>query len=181
MSRSVLIDTTPPAEAQPRVDALLAPFAEMLGAVPDALRLLAVSPPVLENYVANLGHYLHHPTLSGPLLAMIRYLVSATGGCRYCIDLNARMLLQAGFDLDALQRAVDAPEEAPFDARERALLNLAIRAVNRPGELGAAEFDAVRAHGWSDRDLFDAIWHGYGNRAIGNALETFGLHAEGTL
>lgn len=181
MSQSILIDTTPPADALPRVEALLAPFAEMLGAVPDALRLLAVSPPVLENYVANLGHYLHHPTLSGPLLAMIRYLVSATGGCRYCIDLNARMLLQAGYELEALQRAIDTPEQAPFEPRERALLALAVNAVNRPGKIEAAELDAVRAHGWSDRDLFDAIWHGYGNRAIGNALETFGLHAEGTL
>ncbi len=177
----VRIDATPPAGEEGRVAQQLAPFDAMFGRAPDALRLMGVSPPMLENYVAGLGYFLNHPTLSQPLLAMVRYLVSATGGCRYCIDLNAVMLTQAGFDLETITAAVDDIDRAPFEPRERALIATVVKAVNEPHGVSNSELKRLRGHGWSDRDLFDALWHGFGNRSIGNLFETLNLQTDGTL
>lgn len=181
MNPTILIDPTPDGDGAPRVEALLAPYAEMFGQAPDALRLLGVSPPILENYSRNIGYFMEHPRLSMPLLAMIRYLVSSDGRCRYCIDFNAAMLIGGGIDADTLERARDDMEALPFEPRERALLTHVIAEVRRPGALTGEAVAELRAHGWSDRDLFDAVYHAHTNRAFGNVMESFQLHAEGTL
>jgi alkylhydroperoxidase family enzyme len=175
------IDPAPPREDAAKVDALLAPFEKMMGRAPDALRLMSVSPPVLENYIRNIGHYMNHASLSPALAAMIRYLASTSGGCSYCIDLNERMLLDAGCDLDAIRQTRDNPEDAPLESREVALLRLVFAAVNHPHEVQRPHSDEVRAYGWSDGDIFDALYHGHAARALGNLLDSLNLREEGVL
>lgn len=182
MNQTIVIDPTPRTDGDRRqVEGLLAPYVEMFGHAPDALRLLGISPPVLENYSRNIGYYLEHPALSMPLLAMIRYLVSTDGGCRYCVDFNAAMLMESGMELETLQRAVADPETAPLEPHEQRLLARVMEEVKRPGSLTTDAVTELRELGWSDRDLFDAVYHAHMNRAFGNVMESFGLHAEGTL
>ncbi|MGD2064769.1 MAG: hypothetical protein PVF51_14500 [Nitrospirota bacterium] len=178
---SAYIDATPPAEDAARVEAATAPFAEMLGRVPDGLRLLGVSPALLEGYVENIHYFMGHPRLGQALTTMIRYLVSSAGDCRYCIDLNEGMLVAAGFELEAVRRARQDPAQAPLPERERALLTLVLHAVANPHGMEPTEFAAVRAFGWSDQDIFDAVYHGVFNRAFGNLLEAFNVHHDGSL
>ena len=175
------IDPAPPRDHAAKVDALLAPFEKMMGRAPDALRLMSVSPPVLENYIRNIGHYMNHASLSPVLTAMIHYLASASGGCSYCIDLNERMLLDAGCDLEAIRRTRDNPEDAPLESREVALLRLVFAAVNRPHETQRSHFDEVRTAGVGDGGNFGALEHGPAARALGNLLDSLKLREEGVL
>ena len=148
MNQTTLINPAPRDEEDGRrVEALLAPYVEMFGRAPDALRLLGISPPVLENYSRNIGYYLEHPALSMPLLAMIRYLVSADGGCRYCVDFNAAMLMEGGMELETFQRAVADPDTAPLEPREQRLLARVMEEVKRPGSLTADAVAELREQG----------------------------------
>lgn len=175
MSTTVRIDTTPPANEKAKVDAILAPYAEMLGRAPGGLKLLGVSPPMLESYAATIGYYMAHPTLSQPLLTFIRYLVSARGDCEYCVDLSETFLINAGFDLDAIRAALKDNALVPLDERDKALLLAAVDAVDHPDSVTPARLDALRDLGWTDRDVFDAVWHATMNRAFGRTAESFGL------
>jgi len=169
------IDLVPPAEDQHRVEQVMAPYIEMLGRAPGGLRMMGVSPTLLEHYAGTIGYYMGHQRLGQPLLTFIRYLVSWQGDCSYCIDLNESFLLNAGLDLDAVRATRDHPEQAPLDDRDRALLLLALDAVDRPEAVTSERIESLRAQDWSDRDMLDAIWHANLNRAFGRTAESFGL------
>ncbi len=173
------IDTAAPSGEQDWVDRIIGPYAEMLGRVPGGLRMLSVSPPLLEHYAGTIGYYMDHPRLSQPLTAFIRYLVSWRGDCAYCVDLNEAFLMNAGLDLETIRAARDDPDRAPLPDREKALLRLAVEAVDMPQAVTAERLDALRDEDWTDRDIFDAVWHAALNRAFGRTAEAFDLAPDG--
>lgn len=176
---SIRIDITPPSEELAKLEAIMAPYKEILGRAPGGLQLLGVSPPVLEHYAGTIGYYMAHPTLGQALLTFIRYLVSWRGDCAYCVDLNEAFLINAGLDLDAIRATREDPELAPLEERDKALLLLAVEAVDRPESVSADRLDMLRDLGWSDRDILDAVWHATLNRAFGRTAEAFGLPPDG--
>jgi alkylhydroperoxidase family enzyme len=175
----IRIDMTPPRDEQAQVERIMAPYVEMLGRVPGGLQLLGVSPPILEHYAGTLNYYMAHPTLSQPLLTFIRYLVSWRGDCDYCVDLNEAFLISGGVDLVTIRASREDPSLAPLEARETALLLLAIEAVDHPDAVTITRLDELRHLGWQDRDIFDAVWHATLNRAFGRTAEAFGLPPDG--
>lgn len=178
-SSAVRIDTTPPAGEQSGVDRIMAPYREMLGRVPGGLQMLAISPPLLSHYSGTIHYYMQHPTIGQPLLTFIRYLVSWRGDCEYCVDLNEGFLLNAGFDLDTIRATRTDPNRAPLDARDKALLLLAVDAVDTPESVRPERLAALRELGWTDRDIFDAVWHAATIRAFGRTADAFGLPPDG--
>lgn len=169
----------PPVGEEGRVDAVIAPWAAMLGRPPAGLQLFGLSPPLLEHYAAGIDYYMHHPRLGAVLRTFIRYLVSWRGACTYCVDLNEAFLANAGIDLAVARAARNDPRAAPLEPAEQALLLFALDVVERPATVDAARIDALRHAGWSDRDIFDAAWHAAQNRAFGMVAEAFGLPPEG--
>ena len=83
-----LIQTTPPEKAEGKLAELYAEVEQLFGVVPNNARMLGISPAILENQVQLVGYYRGHPTLSTPLLAMIRMLVSKACKSPYCQKLN---------------------------------------------------------------------------------------------
>jgi alkylhydroperoxidase family enzyme len=176
---AVRIDITPPSTDKSKVDAIMAPYKEMLGRAPGGLQLLGASPPLLEHYAGTIGYYMGHPNLGQPLLTFIRYLVSWRGDCAYCIDLSEAFLISAGLDLDTIRATREDPTRAPLEEREKAMLLLALDAVDRPESVSTERLDGLRDFGWSDRDILDAVWHATSNRAFGRTVESFGLPPDG--
>lgn len=177
--KHALLNPVPPVGEEERVEAIFSQVQETMGFVPDGLRLYAISPPLLEAFVGNGGYFRQHPSLRGELLAMIRYLVSAEVGCQFCIDLNEGMLVNAGLDQDRVRAAREDADKAPLPDNEKALLKLALRAVDDPDGIGKADLAAVRKVGWSDRDVFDAIAQAASNRAFNFMLKTFNVDQQG--
>lgn len=176
---SIRIDVTPPEDEHDKVVQIMAPYVAMLGRPPGGLQMLGISPALLEHYAGSIGYYMTHPNLSQPLLTFIRYLVSWRGDCAYCVDLNEAFLVNAGMDLDAVRAARDDPERAPLEDREKRLLILAIDAVDDPASITDARMNELRELGWTDRDVFDAVWHATTNRAFGRTAEAFDLSPDG--
>lgn len=177
----IRIDTQPPSGEEYRVKKVVAPYREMLGRTPGGLEMFGISPPLLEHYAGTIDYYMSHPRLSQPLLTFIRYLVSWNGDCPYCLDLNEAFLVNAGFKLGAVRATRNDPLLAPLEEQEKALLMFALDAVDRPESITTKRSEALKALGWSDRDLFDAVWHATHNRAFGRTAETFGLPPDGFL
>lgn len=176
---SIRIDTTPPAGEAGRGETIVAPFEEMLGRAPGGLRMLGTSPTLLEHYAGTIHYYLEHPRLGQPLLTFIRYLVSWRGDCAYCVDLNEDFLMRAGLDLDAIRATREDPASAPLDHPDQALLLVALDAVDAPESITPDRLEALRALGWSDRDILDAVWHATLNRAFGRTADSLGLPPDG--
>ncbi len=174
-----LLHPVPPAGQEDRVEQIFGGIKEHLGFIPDGLRLYGISPPLLEAFVGNVGYFMGETKLPPELTTMIRYLVSAQAGCQFCIDMNESFLLQQGHKLEEVRAARRHPDKAPLDDKQKILLNLALKAVDDPEAIHAADLDAVRQQGWTDRDIFDAVVQAANNRAFNFVLRTFKVEAQG--
>lgn len=151
-----------------------------LGFVPDGLRLLSISPPLLETMMGNIGYFNMGGTKLSPILtAMIRYQISSNAGCRFCIDLNEGFLTNLGLDLDEVRASHNKPESAPLDDKDKALLIFAVKSIQNPNDIDEVEMAKVKKHGWKDREIFDAVAQAASNKSFNYLLKTFNVTHQG--
>jgi uncharacterized peroxidase-related enzyme len=179
MTQAPLIYPVTPAGESETVNAIFNMVEEHIGFVPDGLKLYSLSPPLLQNFAGNIGYFREGTALPAILTTMIRYLVSSAANCSFCVDMNESFLDQMGVDLDAVRAARDNPDLAPLNDMEKSLLKLALKSVENPESISEDEIKAVRAQGWSDRDIFDATVQAANNRAFNYILSTFKIHHQG--
>lgn len=171
-----VIETVVPEKATGELAEVYAQIGQVLGRVPNGLRMYSQSPVLLAEYWRQLGYYMQHPTLPQALLATIRLLVSEANHCEYCIDMNAGMLINLfGLTPDQVAALRRDPEAAPFSAKDKALLRLVLKTVVKRQAATRAEIDGLTALGWSQADVLDAVAHGA--RSIGGdvLLNAFGV------
>lgn len=174
-----LIQPTPPAEDQAKVQAIFQAVESKMGFLPDAVRLYAISPPLLEAFLAGVGYFHGGTKLSPQLTAMIRYLVSSSAQCRFCIDLNEGWLIQMGMDLDRLRAARDNPALAPLPPPELTLLRLALTAVEDQDRVTPELIEEAKSAGFGEREVFDAVVQAANNRALNIVLRSFKVETQG--
>jgi alkylhydroperoxidase family enzyme len=155
-----LIQTTPPEKAEGKLAELYAEVEQLFGMVPNNARMLGISPAILENQVQLMGYYMGHPTLSTPLLAMIRMLVSKACKSPYCQKLNTGLLNKSGFTMEQIMAMQADPTQAPLDEKQKALLLFVLKACDNPHSVTGDDLDRLRTLGWGDQDIFEAVAHG---------------------
>lgn len=169
-----IIATTVPEQATGQVAEIYAQMQQAMGRVPNAMQLYSASPAMLAMQWQYLGYNFQHPTLGFPLLATLRMLVSQDHECEYCIGFNEAMLIErAGFTAEQTAATKRDPAAAPLPAKDKAMLLFVLKATRTPKAVTPADLDAVRALGWSDRDIFDAVNHGARNIASDILFNTF--------
>ena len=88
---------------------------------------------------------------------MIAAHVSHLNGCGFC--LGAHKWTLAAMDISPLTiEAIEAgPEAEGIDERLRPILRFATKLTRTPDRIGQANIDDLRAAGWSDQSIEDAI------------------------
>lgn len=155
-----IINTVKPEDATGLLAEVYKRFKENMGMVPNAFIIRSSSPELVAIQAKSLSYYFNHETLSRPLTAFIRMLVSETERCEYCINLNTGMLLQAGFTEDQLLAAKEDYEKIPLDEKDKELVKFVLKVVKDSHSTTAEDMDKLRGLGWSDRDILDAVNHG---------------------
>jgi alkylhydroperoxidase family enzyme len=155
-----LVQTTLPEKAEGKLAELYAEVEQMFGMVPNNVRMLGVSPPLLENQLQLIGHYMGHPTLTTPFLAMVRMLVAKACHSPYCQNLNSGLLLKAGFTKEQIAAMQADPAQVPLDEKQKTLLLFVLKACDNPHSVSAEDMDRLRSLGWSEVDVVDAVAHG---------------------
>lgn len=155
-----LIRTIEPSEATGELAKLYTMIETMRGNVGNNAKLFSVSPELLRQQMEFIRFYMNHPTLSMPLLAAIRIMVSSGEECQFCIDYNTGMLINmAGWTFDQVAQMRKDPASANLPEREIAMLLLALKAVRNAHGVTANDLDTLREMGWSDSDILDAVNH----------------------
>ncbi len=169
-----IVSTVAPEGATGRVAELYGQMQQTMGRVPNAFQLYSASPDLLEMQWQQVGYYFRHPALSFPLLATIRMLVSQANDCAYCIGMNEAMLIErAGFTPEQIAAAKRDPAATPLPAKDKAMLLFVLKATKTPKAVTTADLAALRALGWNERDIFDAVHHGARNVAVDILFNTF--------
>jgi alkylhydroperoxidase family enzyme len=155
-----IIKTIEPEEATGELAKLYKVIETMRGSVGNNAKLFSVSPELLRQQMDFIKFYMNHPTLSMPLLASIRIMVSDSEECQFCIDFNTGMLINfAGWTLDqviAMRKNID---DANLEKREIEMLKIVIKAIRNAHGVNANDLDTLREMGWSDSDILEAVNH----------------------
>ena len=86
---------------------------------------------------------------------MIVVATSATNGCLYCVIAHGAILrIRAKDPLVADQVAVN-PLKADITPRQKAMLAFALKVAQASATIAEADFEALRAHGFTDEDAWD--------------------------
>ncbi|OQP40745.1 hypothetical protein A4H97_14085 [Niastella yeongjuensis] len=126
---------------------------KMIGFVPNVLKVLSVSPEVLESFLtlqSNLSQVLDLKTRTAISLA-----VSEANGCHYCLSAHSFF---------ASKGAKITDEEISLNRQGKSVNNkiaaaatFAAKVVARRGEVGVEDIEEVRKAGYTDKEIVEII------------------------
>jgi uncharacterized peroxidase-related enzyme len=130
---------------------------EKAGFVPNVFLALAHRPAELRAFLAYHDALLlkENSGLSKGEREMIIVATSGVNNCLYCVVAHGAILrVYEKKPLVADQVAVNH-RKADITPRQKAMLDFALKVTRASHEVGDADFDALRAHGFSDEDIWD--------------------------
>lgn len=180
------IEVVSPAQASGRLEKIYKLIQSPDGQVDNVLQVHSLRPHTLEGHMAIYKAVLHHSRNLLPewYLEAVGVTVSRLNGCDYCARHHAegmqRLLKADSRDVVAYTAALDekVPGE-PFTAREQLGLAYARKLTHVPGEIEAADIDALLDAGFDDGEILElnqvAAYFAYANRTVSG----LGVNTEG--
>lgn len=157
-----LVTTVAPENAEGVIKEGYEMFQKNVGAIPQPMQLMSISPALFELQLKRIQYFGKHPKLSFALLAHIRYLAAQTLDYGYCMDLNRHFLKKLGNDDDSIAAMEKDPSRSMLEEHESAMLDFVIRSMKKPGSITAADISKLKDLGWEERDMVDALAQGVG-------------------
>jgi uncharacterized peroxidase-related enzyme len=141
-----------PADVRERILAVQ----EKSGFVPNVFLALAHRPEEFRAFFAYHDALMEKPGgLSKAEREMIVVATSGANGCQYCVVAHGAILrIRAKNPLVADQLAVNY-RKADITPRQRAMLDFAMKVALDSAAIGEADFEALRAQGFSDDEAWD--------------------------
>lgn len=129
---------------------------EKSGFVPNVFLKLARRPDEFRAFFAyHDALMLRDNALSKGEKEMIVVATSAANNCLYCVVAHGAILrIYEKNPLIADQLAINY-RKADITARQRSILDFAVKVATRSGEIGESDFEALHGHGLSDEDAWD--------------------------
>jgi uncharacterized peroxidase-related enzyme len=145
-----------PAPLSPDMAAYFQKCEDKIGYVPNVLVAYSHAMPKLETFAAFYNELMLAPSgLSKLEREMIAVVVSAENHCWYC-------LVAHGAAVRALSGKPELGDALAFNyrvaevtERQRAMLDFSAKMARASSEIGDADRDALRKHGFSDADIWD--------------------------
>ena len=149
------------ATASPEVSALYEEFCERFGRphVPGTLKCFATHPPLLEHMMGLAEAMLFSEgALGRSSKELIATFLSARNQCAYCADSHGAALLQQSHSPDLLQAAIACDLASPaLEPSQQALLHFVGKINDHAGRLDSNDVAEVRATGWTDLQIAEAV------------------------
>jgi uncharacterized protein YciW len=76
------------------------------------------------------------------------------------MDFNKLILKKQGLEDDDIKQIEADPTKSLLEEKESAMLAFVVNAVKEPSSVKAEEIEKLKAMGWEDNDLVDALAHG---------------------
>jgi uncharacterized peroxidase-related enzyme len=150
------LDLGPDAALEPDNEAYFAKCMEKLGFVPNVLRAYAFDNAKLRAFIAMADDLmLADSGLSKLEREMIAVAVSAVNHCHYCLTAHGAAVRQRAGDPVMGELIVQNYRAAGLSARQKAMLDFAVKLTEAPDKIEEADRQGLRDAGFSDRDIWD--------------------------
>ncbi|NRQ39953.1 alkylhydroperoxidase [Nonomuraea sp. NN258] len=114
---------------------------------------MAHSPALLEGYL-NLSRAMKRVKIPRPLSEKISLALQEWIGCELCKQAHTAAARAAGLSESDIELA---RQGTSTDAREAALIGVAVRVYAEPASLSEQDVAELRGHGWSDRVIAELV------------------------
>ncbi len=129
---------------------------EKLGFIPYVLLAYTLRPEKLKNFVRTYNELmLGDSGLSKLEREMIAVTVSSANHCYYCLVAHGQAVRFLSDDPQLGEMVAMNYRVAGLPPRQRAMLDFTAKLTERPHEMGEADRQALRDHGFADADIFD--------------------------
>jgi len=121
-------------------------------------------------------YLLDETTLSYDTKESIALLISLENGCKMCVDVHKGIAKMLGMTEERIEEVLQGVDVMNVPEKEKALLNFCIKASGKDNyKILKEEIDALKAMGWSDVQIIEAVAiTGYFNY-INTLSNVFGL------
>ncbi|MEU6743988.1 carboxymuconolactone decarboxylase family protein [Streptosporangium sandarakinum] len=142
-----------PSEAPGKSREILGDIVARRGGVGDMVATMAHSPALLQGYL-DFSRAIKRVKIPRPLSEKISLAVQEWIGCAMCLSAHAEAARAAGLSEGDIELA---RQGTSTDAREAALIAVAVRVLAEPSSLSDEDVAELRAHGWSDRVIAEIV------------------------
>jgi uncharacterized peroxidase-related enzyme len=147
-----------PASARGAYTSILSAMAAGGGPVSQIWRLFAFKPEATDHLLRFTQQVMRGPSALSPgLREWIAACTSAANQCPYCRASHSAAAAELLGDDPLVRGAIENLETAPLPEREKALLRFVRQVTLASYQVSQTEIDALKAHGWSDEAVYDAI------------------------
>ena len=147
-----------------------------LGFVPDVFKLVSTAPDLLRVFVAGHRAMFDGGQLPREAKEVVALTVARVASCRYCTTAHDALLRLLGTDTAYADAVLDGALDDPAIPTDiRALAELATKITEHAYRITDDDLDRVRAHGWTDQQLLEAVWVACQFNANVRLADTFGL------
>lgn len=145
-----------PGELSPAMSAYFDKCLEKIGFVPNVLLAYAHDNAKLEAFAAFYNDLMLAPSgLSKLDRELIAVAVSSENKCFYCLTAHGAAVRQYSGDPVLGELMVMNYRAADLPAPKRAMLDFAVKITKASHEIGETDREALRQHGFSERDIWD--------------------------
>ena len=146
----------PQAELTPAMAAYFQKCRDKIGFVPNVLAAYAFDMAKLEAFVAFYNDLMLAPSgLSNLEREMIAVAVSSENKCFYCLTAHGAAVRQLSGDPVLGEMMVMNYRAADLTAKQRAMLDFAVKVTNASYAIEESDRDELRKAGFTDRDIWD--------------------------
>ncbi|WP_175867049.1 peroxidase-related enzyme [Burkholderia contaminans] len=129
---------------------------EKSGFIPNVFLTLAHRPDEFRAFMAYHDALMDKPgNLSKAEREMIVVATSAVNQCQYCVIAHGAILRIRAKDPLITDQVATNYRKADLTARQKAMLDFAMKVSQAAHEVGEADFDTLKSHGFSDEDAWD--------------------------
>ena len=161
----------------PAIQEKARPILEKTGQLGEIFKLMAIDEKV---YFATdgmvQGYLLNETTLPYVIKEAIALLISKENGCSMCVDVHKSIAAMLGISEEQIKEILQGVDAMHVEGKDKALLNFCIKASRKDNyKILKEEIDALKAMGWSDMQIVEAVAiTGYFNY-INTLSNVFGL------
>jgi uncharacterized peroxidase-related enzyme len=129
---------------------------EKLGFVPNVLRVYSIRPQHLQLWNEFYDELMRGDSgLTKAQREMIAVVVSTANRCHYCIVSHSAALRKLTSDPLLVEQLQTNHAYARVDAKERAMIDFAVKLTERSHACTEADVDALREAGWTNEEIMD--------------------------
>ncbi len=164
-------------EMAPSIQEKARPILEKTGQLGEIFKLLALDEKVYMATDKMVQSFLLDETyLSYEIKEAIALLISKENSCRMCVDVHKNIAKMLGLSEERIGEILEGIDRIDTDEKDKALLRFCVRASKKDNyKMSQDDIDALKALGWSDAEILEAVAiTGYFNY-INTLSNVFGL------